>query len=129
MLISQISKAEHIPKKFLEVILLDLKNKGFLLSKKGKGGGYSLAKSAEKITLGEVVRALDGPIAPVTCVSQTAYQPCKDCVNETFCGIRMIMGDVREAISGVLDHVSFKDIQQRIHKASLEEGQISSYCI
>ncbi len=74
VLISDLAEDEKMPKKFLEAILLELKNRGILQSKKGKGGGYTLAKSPKEITVGEIVRALEGPLAPVSCVSQTAYQ-------------------------------------------------------
>ncbi|MGE5548664.1 MAG: RrF2 family transcriptional regulator [Solirubrobacterales bacterium] len=106
VLIMEIAEAERIPKKFLDAILLDLKNHGLLNSKKGKGGGYSLARPAASITVGEIVRILDGPLAPVPCVSRTAYRRCDDCRDETTCAIRAVMGDVRDAIASILDNTT-----------------------
>src|SRR5512141_1266942 len=79
--ISDLAAQERIPKKFLEAILVDLKRRGLVESRKGVGGGYILAKPADLITMGEVVRILDGPLAPIACVSQTAYERCADCVD------------------------------------------------
>lgn len=110
VLISDIAAEECLPKKFLDVILLDLKNHGFLISKKGKGGGYMLALSAEQITVGNIVRALDGPLAPVPCVSRSAYQRCADCPDEQRCAVRAVMGKVRDALAAILDHTSLADM-------------------
>ena len=103
ILISEISSKEYIPPKFLEAILLDLKNHGILRSKKGKGGGYFLGRSPELISLGEVVRVLEGPIAPLPCVSQTSYTRCEECEDEKSCGIRMVMKEVRDSTARILD--------------------------
>src|SRR5260370_20163268 len=92
--IREISEREKIPGKFLEQILLTLKNAGLLHSKMGIGGGYRLAKPAGQISLAKIVRVLDGPLAPVKCVSQMAYEPC-ECPDEETCGLRLAMGDVR----------------------------------
>lgn len=113
--IREIAEREQIPAKFLEQILLALKNAGLLHSKMGVGGGYHLAKPAAEINLGQIVRVLDGPLAPVKCVSQMAYEPC-GCPDEATCGLRLAMGDVRDAISGLLDGTSLADITQRIDK-------------
>jgi Rrf2 family protein len=112
MQISEISALEKIPVKFLEQILLTLKNSGLLQSRRGISGGYYLAKPASEIMVGQVVRILDGPLAPVRCVSQMAYEPC-GCPDERTCGLRMVMGDVRNAIAGVLDHTSLADVSVR----------------
>src|SRR5215469_18283596 len=88
VLVADIARAERIPLKFLEAILLDLKRRGFVRSKKGKAGGYALARPAQEIRVGDVVRALEGPLAAVGCVSQIAYSPCSDCVDERTCRIR-----------------------------------------
>ncbi len=109
VLISAIAQSERIPQKFLEQILLDLKNNGILQSKKGKGGGYFLGRPAQEIMLGKVVRIFDGPLAPVSCVSQTAYMKCEECRDDNCCGIRMVMKDVRDAISNILDKTSLAD--------------------
>jgi Rrf2 family protein len=117
ILIADLAERDGIPKKFLEIILLDLRNAGLLASRKGKGGGYYLAKPGQSITVGQIVRLMDGPLAPVPCVSQTAYQPCSDCHDEKFCGIRMVMKDVRDAIAGIYDSTSLADVLERQRKA------------
>ncbi len=109
VLISDLAEEEHIPKKFLELILLDLKRNGLLHSKMGKGGGYFLNKPPDEITVGQVVRILDGPLAPIPCVSKTAYRKCEECDNERTCEIRKIMMQVREASAAILDHTSLVD--------------------
>ncbi len=111
--IREISETEKIPAKFLEQILLTLKNAGLLHSKMGVGGGYHLAKIASEISLGQIVRVLDGPLAPVKCVSQMAYEPC-GCPDEETCGLRLVMGDVRNSISQILDGTSLEDVIQRV---------------
>src|SRR5712692_3805539 len=104
MLVTDLAERERIPKKFLEAILLDLKRHGLLQSKKGKGGGYFLGRSAAEITMGQVIRVLDGPLALVPCASQTAYMPCDDCADEESCRIRWAMKEVRDATSKILDN-------------------------
>lgn len=113
MQIKDISKSANIPSKFLGQILLELKNAGLLQSKMGFGGGYYLAKPPSEINLGHIVRVLDGPLAPIRCVSQMAYEPC-DCPDEQTCGLRMVMGDVRNAIAEILDNTSLADVSERI---------------
>jgi len=112
-LIADIAEAERIPKKFLDAILLEMKNGGLLSSKKGKGGGYTLAKPAARIMVGDIVRLLDGPLAPVPCVSRTAYRRCEDCLDETACAIRAVMQDVRDAIAAILDNTTLADMINR----------------
>lgn len=107
--IKEIALRERISSKFLEQILLALKNAGLLHSKMGIGGGYYLARPAAGITLGQIFRVLDGPVAPVRCVSQMAYEPC-DCPDERTCGLRLVMGEVRNAIADILDHTSLADV-------------------
>lgn len=110
LLISDLAERESIPKKFLELILLTLKNKGLLQSKKGKGGGYFLGKPPDTITLGEIIRILDGPVAPISCVSQTAYQKCEECADEMTCGIRVVMKEVRDQTAKILDGTTLADL-------------------
>ncbi|MHB8776824.1 MAG: RrF2 family transcriptional regulator [Anaerolineales bacterium] len=112
MQIKEISVQEQISPKFLEQILLTLKNAGLLHSKMGVGGGYYLARPAKEITLGQIFRVLDGPVAPIKCVSQMAYEPC-GCPDEETCGLRLVMGDVRNAIADILDHTSLADVTKR----------------
>jgi len=109
-LIAEIAEAEVIPKKFLDVILLELKNAGLLQSKKGKGGGYVLARPATTISVGAVVRALEGPLALVPCASRTAYRPCTDCKGEDGCDTRWLMLRVRDATAAILDHTTLSDL-------------------
>ena len=110
--IKEISQREQISAKFLEQILLTLKNAGLLHSKMGVGGGYYLARSAKEITLGQIFRVLDGPVAPVKCVSQMSYEPC-GCPDEETCGLRLVMGDVRNAVADILDNTSLADVTKR----------------
>ncbi len=122
ILISELSESEHIPQKFLETILLELKKSGILDSKKGKGGGYFLAKLPSQITLGKVMRILGGPLAPVSCVSQTAYRKCDECKDESCCGIRFVMKDVRDAMANILDNTSLEDILKQTAKMAGKES-------
>jgi Rrf2 family protein len=114
--IREIADREQMPAKFLEQILLALKNAGLLHSKMGVGGGYHLAKAPSEISLGQIVRVLDGPLAPVKCVSQMAYEPC-GCPDEETCGLRLVMADVRNAIADVLDGTSLADVTAVVHQA------------
>ncbi|NJC87105.1 MAG: Rrf2 family transcriptional regulator [Desulfuromonas sp.] len=113
LLIADLAERERIPRKFLEFILLQLKNAGVLQSRKGKGGGYSLAKPPTEISVGRIVRTLDGPLAPVPCVSVMAYEKCQECRDEKTCAIRLVMKDVRDAIADILDHTSLQDMLNR----------------
>jgi Rrf2 family protein len=115
--ISDLARDQRIPPKFLELILLDLKNQGILQSRKGKGGGYRLVRDPAGIYLGQIVRMFDGPLAPVPCASQTAYFPCADCRDEAACGVRMAMKEVRDATARILDHTSLAALQQRARRA------------
>jgi Rrf2 family protein len=114
--IKEIAERERIPIKFLEQILVMLKNAGLLHSKMGVGGGYYLARPPEEITLGQIVRVLDGPLAPINCVSQLAYEPC-GCADEETCGLRLVMLDVRNAITDILDNTTLADVNGRVKKA------------
>jgi Rrf2 family protein len=108
--IQEIADQKQIPKKFLDTILLELRNAGLLLSRKGKGGGYSLARQPEDISLGAIIRVLEGPLALTPCASRSAYQPCDDCPDVHACSIRLVMVDVREAMANVLDDRSLADL-------------------
>ena len=121
VLISDLAAKEEIPKKFLELILLELKNQGILQSKKGKGGGYFLGKNPDSITLGQVIRILDGPLAPLPCVSQIAYRKCDECENEATCGIRIVMKEVRDATARILDGATLADVLTRVEVAAKPE--------
>jgi len=128
-LISEIAEKEAIPKKFLELILLELRNKGYLHSKKGKGGGYYLGKSPYQISLGEIIRILDGPLAPIPCVSLTAYRRCPDCPDEKTCGIRVVMKEVRDSTAEILDGTTLADVILRTEQLSDRAQEALSYQI
>lgn len=117
MLIIDLAKQERIPRKFLEVILLDLKNHGILRSKMGKGGGYFLAKPARRIQLGTVIRALEGALAPLPCLSRTHYEKCEECLDESHCRIRLLFKDVYEATLNILDNTSLQEMVDRTKHA------------
>jgi Rrf2 family protein len=107
--ISELAKRENIPIKFLEAILLELNKAGYLGSRRGKGGGYFIKKPMKKIKVGDIVRLIDGPLAPISCASVTAYAPCS-CPDEAHCGLRMLMVDVRNAIADILDRHTLDDV-------------------
>jgi Rrf2 family protein len=106
--IRELAEQEKLPVKFLEQILAQLKGAGFISSKRGKQGGYYLRRPMNKIRFGEVIRLIDGPLAPISCVSQTAYERCS-CPDEAHCGLRMLMLDVRNAIANILDKYTLAD--------------------
>jgi Rrf2 family protein len=112
--IADLAQEEQIPPKFLELILLGLKNQGILQSRKGKGGGYLLARDPGDIYLGQIVRMFDGPLAPVPCASQTAYVACADCPNEAVCGVHLAMKAVRDATAKVLDGTSIASLRRQM---------------
>src|SRR5271154_1328489 len=114
VLISDIARRESIPHKFLELILLDLKHQGLLQSRKGKGGGYFLGRDPSQISVGHIVRILDGSIAPLPCVSKTAYMRCRECRDERSCGIRIVMKEVRDATAKIMDSTSIADMLKQV---------------
>ena len=99
----------EITQKIYRADFIGVKNSGFLTSKKGKGGGYSLRKKPEEISMGSIIRLIDGPLAPVPCVSVTAYEPCEECKDENACSIKRVMHEVRESIAQILDRTSLRD--------------------
>ena len=105
-LVADIAAANSIPKKFLDAILGELRTAGLVHSKKGRGGGYVLAKSPYEIMVGQIIRALDGPLAPIACASRKFYRRCDDCPAEVQCNVRLMMVEVRDAIALVLDNRS-----------------------
>jgi Rrf2 family protein len=112
-LAENIATKNQIPRKFLDAILLELRKAGILTSKKGKGGGYHLARPADKITVGQVIRILDGSFAPIACASRTAYRRCTDCRDEEACQIRDLMIDVRDSMALILDRTSIAALRNR----------------
>lgn len=119
----EIAKRQHIPVEFLEQILLALKRAGLLASRRGLKGGYALIKPPEQITVGQVIRILDGPLAPIGCVSKTAYQKCRDCpyADKAQCPVQHVMGPVRDAIAGILDHCTLNDFAASHRQSSSKE--------
>ncbi|MGA3099826.1 MAG: Rrf2 family transcriptional regulator [Bryobacteraceae bacterium] len=113
VLIATLADTERIPLKFLEVILLALKGQGLLDSKKGKHGGYQLSRPPSTITVGSLVRMLEGPLAPLPCASELAFQPCEECGDVESCGTRIIMRQVRDAVADVLDRTTLADLIRR----------------
>jgi Rrf2 family protein len=113
--IKELAEVENIPVKYLEQILLALKNAGLLNSRRGLQGGYYLAKKPSEINMGQIIRTLDGPLAPIRCVSSMAYEPC-DCPDERTCGLRLIMLEVRNKLSDILDNTTLDDIGDMVDK-------------
>jgi Rrf2 family protein len=107
--ISELASKEKLPIKFLEQIFTQLKSAGYVASRRGKFGGYSLSRPMNRIKFGAVIRLIDGPLAPIRCVSQTSYARCS-CPDENHCGLRMLMFDVRNVISTILDRYTLADI-------------------
>jgi Rrf2 family protein len=119
MLISQIAEQQKIPKKFLEQILLELKHRDIVESRRGKQGGYLLLKPANAITFGEILRIIDGPIAPLPCLSLTAYRPCSDCDGEQGCEIHHVFAKVADAMRKVLFNTTIADAIHRPKSATV----------
>ena len=117
VLISELAERQRLPKKFLEAILLELKRAGLLHSKKGKGGGYVLGRKPTEITVGQVIRVLEGPLALTPCVSQTAYRRCEECPDEAACGVRLAMKEVRDATARILDNTTLAGLNARVARA------------
>ncbi len=128
LLISEIAHRESIPRRFLELILLELKNQGVLRSKKGKGGGYTLSAPPRQISVGHVLRMLEGPLAPFPCVSKTAYERCAECRDEKTCGVRLLMKEVRDATAAILDSTTFEDVLKRA-QAVAGNARVLNYSI
>lgn len=112
VLISELAKRGRIPQKFLEAILLELKNQGVLQSKKGKGGGYSLGQPAGDIKFGNIIRLMEGPLALIPCVSQSLHHKCRDCSDDESAGIRILFKEVRDATAQILDNTSVEKVLQ-----------------
>lgn len=108
--ILEIAQDQNIPKKFLDAILLELRRSGVVHSRKGRGGGYVLSRPASEISVGRIIRVLDGPLAPIGCASKTAYRPCEDCDDVKACQVRRTMQRVRDAIAGILDNTNLAEM-------------------
>ena len=119
--VADIAETNSISKKFLDHILTELRHAGLVYSKKGKGGGYALAKPAHEIRIGAIVRVLDGPLAPIACASVTAYRPCADCADLKTCAVRQVMVEARNAIANVLDHRTLAEMRALTDAPELAE--------
>lgn len=117
VLIADMAESERIPKKFLEQILLKLKESGLVVSKKGKGGGYALARRPDSITLGQVIRMIEGPLAPVPCASETAFRKCDECIDDRYCETRIVMRQVRDEMARILDKTTLADACRKVDEA------------
>ena len=116
-----IARRANVPEKFLEAILVELRKAGFVQSRRGHQGGHALAKPAADIMVGDLIRAIDGPLAPVRCASMTAYEPCSDCQDPEHCAVRELMRETRAALSAVLDSCSLESLTERAsHEAWMQ---------
>jgi Rrf2 family protein len=129
ILISELARAESIPRKFLEAILLALKNAGILQSKIGKGGGYYLAREPRNITVGSIIKVLEGGYAPVQCLNDASSPGCDECADPSNCGIRLVMNDVMLAISSVLETNTLADLIERSENARRTQAKIVDFSI
>ena len=112
----EIAQAEAIPKKFLDAILGDLRNAGLVVTRKGKYGGYRLARPPAEIMAGAAIRALDGPLAPIGCASRTRFRPCDDCADVETCSVRRLMTEVRDLSAKLLDGTSIAEMRRRAER-------------
>jgi Rrf2 family protein len=116
--IRDISEQLSISRKFLEAILLELRNGGILQSRKGKEGGYLLERSPDTITFGKIMRFIDGSFAAVPCIRRDGYARCEDCPNETTCVIRHVMKQVRDATAKIVDETTLEQLVSRANELS-----------
>jgi Rrf2 family protein len=126
--VSELAEAEDLPVKFLEQVMQQLREAGIVESERGKHGGYRLAKPAEEVHIGTIVRLIDGPLAPIGCVSQSAYEPC-NCPDEVHCGLRMLMLDVRNAIAAILDRYTIADVVEVTTRKMVTNGLPLPYSV
>jgi len=125
-MIGSIAREESIPLKFLEAILLDLKSHGLLESKLGRKGGYRLSRPPSSVTVGSIIRMMEGPLAPIPCASETAYRPCPECKDVEGCVTRIIMREVRDAVSDVLDRTTLADLLRKAESARSAAESVES---
>lgn len=126
--IQEVSKRQNIPRRFLGQILNDLRTAGIVESRRGMSGGYRLRRAPRRITLAEIIRLVEGPLAPVGCVSEKFYEKCS-CPDESRCPIRSVMKDVRDAVVGVLDGMTLADLNERALKLELEPAVALDFTI
>ena len=123
---SAIAAANGIPKKFLDTILSDFRVAGLVQTRKGRSGGYQLGRPADTISVAQILRVIDGPIAPISCVSKTAYQKCHDCPTQDACEIRLLMLDVRDAMLSILEHRTLRDLCESVPLARQVMGETAA---
>lgn len=123
---SELAEANRLPQKFVERILQELREAGLVESQRGKFGGYSLAKPADEIGIGQLVRLIDGRLAPISCASENAYQPCT-CPDEEHCGLRMLMIDVRNAIAAILDRYTVAQVVEVTLRKMRRDGVVPPF--
>jgi Rrf2 family protein len=126
-LIAQLAEEEAIPKKFLEQILLSLKATGLVESKKGKGGGYTLVQAPEHITIGSVIRMVEGPLAPLPCASETRFRKCDECIDIDTCGTRIVMREVRDAVARILDSTTLAMVCRKMDAAREKHQEVEAF--
>ena len=126
--IQEVSERQNIPKRFLEQILNDLKSAGIVESKRGVAGGYRLRRPPERVTLAEIIRHIEGPLAPVSCVSEKFYEKCS-CPDESRCAIRSVMKETRDAIVAIMDRVTLAELCDRARKLEQEPLSASDFVI
>ena len=126
--IQEISTKQNIPKRFLEQILNDLKSAGIVESKRGVSGGYRLRRPPERITLAEIIRHIEGPLAPVSCVSEKFYEKCS-CPDESRCAIRSVMKETRDAIVSIMERVTLAELCDRARQLEQEPHSGSDFVI
>ena len=114
----EIAEMQNIPKKFLDAILIELKNHGLIYSKKGLKGGYCLGRKASSIVVGDVIRVIDGPLAPIACASKTRYRPCDDCIDEASCHVKKVMQEAQQALSSVFDSITLEQMAVKVGEKS-----------
>ena len=129
VLIADLAKGANVPRKFLEFILLSLRKGGLLQSRVGKGGGYTLALPAHRITVGAIVRILEGDFAPLQCLSSTNHAVCEECQDEATCGIRLTLSDVNDALTNVMDKLTLADMIERSESARNNLENIVNFSI
>ena len=108
--IEEIARRSGTPKRFLEHILLEIRNAGVIASTRGRSGGYSLIKKPSEVSLSELLRMIDGPIAPLPCLSRRAYQRCEDCSDEATCRIRRVFADVFWSYLLIIESLTLEDM-------------------
>lgn len=123
--VQEIASSQNISRKFLDTILAELKIKGFVFSKKGVGGGYGLALPADKIMVGDIIRTINGPLAPIACASKTRYMPCDDCPDEKLCAVRMVMIRAQQKLSELFDNFTLAQMCALSKKGARRKSAIS----